>query len=297
MNPRPRDSLHRRQPGPDRGGHGARGARGGFIAYNANAGLPFVPTYELKAELPSGAKLVKGNEVRIGGFRVGVVDDITPKVTTIDGAPRSVAVANLKLDKKIEPLVVDSTSASAAERSRSGQVHRAHTRHEQAQLDLRRGRSRCSPEPLEYEDLSTFDRGRAGHPDRHGGPATRAAGRGQSLNRAIAALNPFFRALTPVMQNLSDEETELDRFFLEIGRSAAQGGGRRPGRPVHRTWRTRSRRSLPHAVAPGDDREVAPTMSVSIQSFRVQRPFMTDFADLSRRLRPAAQELPARCRR
>ena len=33
-------------------------------------------------------------------------------------------------------------------------------------------------------------------------------------------------------------------------------------------------------------------MSVSIQSFRVQRPFMTDFADLSRRLRPAAQELP-----
>ncbi len=23
-----------------------------FIAYNANSGLPFVPTYELKAELP-----------------------------------------------------------------------------------------------------------------------------------------------------------------------------------------------------------------------------------------------------
>jgi ABC-type transporter Mla subunit MlaD len=44
-----------------------------FIAYNANAGLPFVPTYDLKAELPSGGKLVKGNEVRVGGFRVGVV--------------------------------------------------------------------------------------------------------------------------------------------------------------------------------------------------------------------------------
>ena len=48
-----------------------------FLAYNANAGLPFVPTYDLKAKLPSGAKLVKGNEVRVGGFRVGVVDDIT----------------------------------------------------------------------------------------------------------------------------------------------------------------------------------------------------------------------------
>ena len=54
-----------------------------FIAYNANAGLPFVPTYDLKAQLPTGNKLVKGNEVRVGGFRVGVVDDIKP--TTVDG--------------------------------------------------------------------------------------------------------------------------------------------------------------------------------------------------------------------
>ena len=114
-----RDSLHRRQPGPDRGGHVLVALVAVFIAYNANAGLPFVPTYELKAELPSGAKLVKGNEVRIGGFRVGVVDDITPKVTTIDGAPRSVAVANLKLDKKIEPLAVDSRPARGHAR-RSG---------------------------------------------------------------------------------------------------------------------------------------------------------------------------------
>ena len=47
-----------------------------FIAYGANSGLPFVPTYDLKVELPSGAKLVKGNEVRVGGFRVGVVETI-----------------------------------------------------------------------------------------------------------------------------------------------------------------------------------------------------------------------------
>ena len=45
-----------------------------FLAYNANQGLPFVPTYELNAEVPSAANLVRGNEVRIGGSRVGVVD-------------------------------------------------------------------------------------------------------------------------------------------------------------------------------------------------------------------------------
>src|SRR5207237_8999656 len=47
-----------------------------FLAYNANNGLPFVPTYQLKAEVPSATNLVKGNDVRIGGARVGVVDAI-----------------------------------------------------------------------------------------------------------------------------------------------------------------------------------------------------------------------------
>jgi ABC-type transporter Mla subunit MlaD len=61
-----------------------------FIAYNANSGLPFVPTYDVKAELPSGAKLVKGNEVRVGGFRVGVVDEIKPKTVEVDGERRTV---------------------------------------------------------------------------------------------------------------------------------------------------------------------------------------------------------------
>ena len=42
-----------------------------FLAYNANSGLPFVPTYDLKAEIPGGSNLVVGNEVRLGGFRVG----------------------------------------------------------------------------------------------------------------------------------------------------------------------------------------------------------------------------------
>ena len=47
-----------------------------FLSYNANTGLPFVPTYDLKANLPNAAQLVKGIEVRIGGARVGqVVED------------------------------------------------------------------------------------------------------------------------------------------------------------------------------------------------------------------------------
>src|SRR5207245_9772271 len=43
-----------------------------FLAYNANHGLPFVPTPELKVQLSNGSNLAAGNEVRAGGFRSGL---------------------------------------------------------------------------------------------------------------------------------------------------------------------------------------------------------------------------------
>jgi virulence factor Mce-like protein len=268
-----------------------------FIAYNANSGLPFVPTYELEAELPSGAKLVKGNEVRVGGFRVGVVDDIRPKVVEVEGEPRSVAVARLKLDKKVQPLAVDST-LRVRPRSALGLKY----------LELTPGTSRRTwksgatipvkraSEPLEYEDLfSTFDSDtRPAIQASTEGFGNAFAGRGQSINRAIAALNPFFRALTPVMQHLSAEETELDNFFVQLGAAAAQAA------PVARTQAElftdmadtfAAISAEPEALRQTIEKSPS-TLAVSIDSFRVQRPFLTDFADLSARLRPAAQELP-----
>ena len=70
-----------------------------FISYSANQGLPFVPTYKLKVELPNAAKLVEGNDVRAGGFRVGVVDDIHAARRHGERQERSIAVLDLKLDK------------------------------------------------------------------------------------------------------------------------------------------------------------------------------------------------------
>ena len=77
-----------------------------FLAYNANNGLPFVPTYQLKADVPSAANLVKGNDVRIGGARVGVVDAITPQ-THKDGTVT--AQLKLKLQTSVKPLPKNST--------------------------------------------------------------------------------------------------------------------------------------------------------------------------------------------
>ncbi len=269
-----------------------------FIAYNANRGLPFVPTYELKAELPSGAKLVKGNEVRVGGFRVGVVDDIQPQhIHLKKGHFRTIAVVDLKLDKVVEPLRAG-TTLRVRPRSVLGLKY--------IQLTPgRRGRPyapgdtiplKAASEPLELEDLfSTFeDQTRVDAQDATAGFGDAFAGRGASLNEAIGALNPFFRYLTPVMQNLSDPDTRLENFFRQLGRASAQAA------PVARTQAvlfthmadtfaaiSRYPRQLQQTIE-----KSPPTLDASIRSFRVQRPFLADFADLSRRLIPAARELP-----
>ena len=50
-----------------------------FLAYNANSGLPFVPSYRISVELPNADLLVPGNDVRVGGVRAGVVESIEPQ--------------------------------------------------------------------------------------------------------------------------------------------------------------------------------------------------------------------------
>ncbi|MBS1863645.1 MAG: MCE family protein [Actinobacteria bacterium] len=77
-----------------------------FLAYNANNGLPFVSTYDLKARLPNADALVKANEVRIGGARVGVVKSVVP-VQLKNGKVE--AEITLSLDKSAEPVPNDST--------------------------------------------------------------------------------------------------------------------------------------------------------------------------------------------
>ena len=49
-----------------------------FLAYNANTGLPFVPTYRISVQVPNANALVPSNEVRLGGVRVGLVEDVVP---------------------------------------------------------------------------------------------------------------------------------------------------------------------------------------------------------------------------
>src|SRR5208283_833735 len=76
-----------------------------YLSYNANNGLPFVPTYDINAKIPNANGLIKGNDVRIGGTRVGIVANIVPYQ---EPNGRSVAVVEMKLQKSVQPLAANS---------------------------------------------------------------------------------------------------------------------------------------------------------------------------------------------
>jgi virulence factor Mce-like protein len=269
-----------------------------FISYQANNGLPFVPTYQLKAQLPNGYKLVRGNEVRSGGFRVGIVKDITSARKTVNGKERAIAVLDLSLDKKIEPLSVDST-LSVRPRSALGLKYvevipgrSKRTYQDGDTIPL----SRASQNAPELEDvLSTFaPRTRDDARRSLEGFGNSIAGRGEAINTTIRELNPFTRYLLPVMRNLSSRGTELKNFFPSLGAAAAEAA------PVARvqarlfgematTFAAMSRdpEALRETIS-----ESPPTLQAATESFRVQTPFLARFAAVSRDLQPGTALLP-----
>jgi len=80
-----------------------------YLSYNANNGLPFVPTYNIKVALPETSGLQSSNVVRVGGSRVGIVKRLEAHENPSTG--QVTAIAELKLEKKVEPLPVDTTAS------------------------------------------------------------------------------------------------------------------------------------------------------------------------------------------
>jgi virulence factor Mce-like protein len=194
-----------------------------FLSYQANSGLPFVPTYKISAEVPNASTMVPGNEVRIGGIRVGQIKAITP-VSKDDGSVA--AKIDMELNQDLDPLPEDSTIAIRA-RSALGLKY----------LELHRGESdegfsagetipasQATPEPVEIDQVfNTFD-----DPTRAAIQANLTefgnalAGRGAALNAAIGELRPLVENLTPVMRNLASPDTGLGRFVSALSAAAAE---------------------------------------------------------------------------
>jgi virulence factor Mce-like protein len=266
-----------------------------FLSYNANSGLPFVPTYQISVDVPTAANLVRGNEVRIGGARVGAISDITPK-TLKDG--RVIATLKLKLDKAVEPLPKDSTVVIRP-KSLLGLKY----------VEITRGTSdggyeagetvpvsASRPPEVEFDELiDTFDK-----PTREGiegstlGLGTALAGRGESLNTAIGAFRPLLRDLLPVARYLRADKTDLTGFIQALGRTAhivAPAADQQADLFVQldRTFGALAEVARPYiqeTIAEGPA-----TLDTSIRSFRVQRPFLEDSTRLMADLKPGVRAL------
>ncbi len=194
-----------------------------FLAYNANSGLPFTPAYKISSQVENANTLVPGNEVRIGGVRVGQIEAIEP-VATEEGAAN--AKLDLKLDPEVEPLPVDST-VIVRSRSAIGIKY----------LEIVPGKSEdgydagslmplsaATPDPVELDqflDMFDLDTRTAIQTNLREFGNT-FAGRGGDLNSAIGELQPLVERLLPVATLIASPKTQFDDLFPALAQAAAE---------------------------------------------------------------------------
>ena len=260
------------------------------------------------SELPNAAKLVPGNEVRAGGFRVGVVDGIT----SVRRTGRTARSAR-------SPCW---TSSSTRRSSRCRWTRRVGVRPRSAlglkYVELLPGRrsrpSRTAPRcPLRNADARPRPSSRTCC--RRFPPRTRAGARQALLGlrrrarrprratstTTIAAAAAVLRAPDPVMRNLSSPRSELRNLVPALGAAAAEVApvAEVQAQPVRRPRRhVRGDRPRPARRCRRRSRRRRRRSTAATASFRVQTPFL---ARLRGRLAPppagTRRAAAARCRR
>ncbi|HUE27201.1 MAG TPA: MlaD family protein, partial [Solirubrobacteraceae bacterium] len=264
-----------------------------FLAYNANNGLPFVPTRQLKVDIPNGASVVPGNDVEEGGFRIGIVSDMHP-IELPNGTVGAQLVLQLSTGNGRVP--VDST-ATIRPRSLLGLKY----------VDLNFGHSprmfadgatlplAQTKVPVQFDDINTmFDaRTRPAIEQNLAGYGDALTARGAALNDTIASLPALFQHIQPVAKYLSDPSTELTRFF------GALNGFFGTISPVAQTNEklfadqattfqaiSQSASDLENTI-----KESPPTLDVSTASLRAQQPFLGDLTTFAKYFTPATAAL------
>jgi ABC-type transporter Mla subunit MlaD len=265
-----------------------------FLSYNANKGLPFVPTTELRFLATNGANLLPGNEVREGGTRIGVVDRMDP-ARLPDGTVGARVV--VKLDKAAGEIPVDST-IDVRPRSPLGLKYVELTRGESEQTYRDGG---VLPDdqvvfPTELDEFyGMFDaKTREGVRRTTTGVGNTFTARGESINRALDGAPRLLRRLEPVARTLADPDTELRRLFRELGDFA------RVVRPVSDRYAnsfsagadTLEAWSRDEAKLRESIRESPPTLDAGVENFPRQRPFLAALEGFSREVRRTTEIIP-----
>ncbi|UTI65121.1 MlaD family protein [Paraconexibacter antarcticus] len=263
-----------------------------FLAYNANNGLPFVPTYSFKATLPDAQELLPGNDVRVSGTRVGQVTDVTAQ----DEGGRPVAVVSMQVESSLKPLPRD-TRILVRQRSNVGLKY----------LELQPGHSRATlPEggtlPLANaraavdlaDVVNTFDpKTRAALRGTISGLGVGLAGRGEALNRSLEVLPATVADLRSVMRTLAARRTDLDGFVRGLDAAATVVAPRAEDlRAVLDRGATTFAALAAERGALGRSIELAaPTERAGARAFRVLAPLTATATALIRDATPGVRQL------
>ncbi len=266
-----------------------------FLAYNANNGLPFVPSYTLHVQVADASELTHGAEVHMGGALVGFVDSVQPERTQ-NGEP--IAVLDLKLNKSIGRLPVDSTFAIRL-KGAIGQKYLAiglgrstRTFASGATVPVRQTSAAVDLDQV----LSMFSA-----PTRQGVVASTVgfsdglAGRGIGLNDAIGAFVPLLTDLEPVARNLASPNTDLGGFLHGLEAFAgtlAPVANTQAALFVNLDSTFRALASVSTPYLQDAISATPPAFSAVIAQSPTIRPFLTDSAALFSELRPGIATLP-----
>jgi ABC-type transporter Mla subunit MlaD len=194
-----------------------------YIVYNANAGLPFVPTYDVRAVIDNAEHMGKTGDVRMAGVLVGKVGGRRLEVKP-DGSTR--AVLELALDRWMEPLPADSqirmramsTLGSNYVEIVPGQSPRP-LRGEPPTINA----DHAPPEISFADSLEAYDKRTRGRFGRWlGGAGDSLAGRGSDLNAIVAIAPQAMKHLTGAGEVLASPDADLGGFiggFLRLSRA------------------------------------------------------------------------------
>jgi phospholipid/cholesterol/gamma-HCH transport system substrate-binding protein len=266
-----------------------------FLAYNANNGLPFVSTYDLKARVPNADALVKGNDVRIGGVRVGIVKSVVP-VQLEDGSVA--AELSLSLDKSAEPLPVDST-LTVRPKSALGLKFlqlTPGTSSETFEAGETIPLSAAKPEPVDIDQFfDMFDK-----PTRQAirqslaGFGNALAGRGPQLNEGIGALSRAAVKAQPVLRTLVAPSTDFAGFWRaleDLSATVAPVAETQASLFValDTTFGAFARVSRPYIQETIE--KSPPTLDTAIEDLPAIRPFLHDSERFFAALQPGAKAL------